>query len=614
LTAVAAAVAPLAATVCVSAAPVPTTLDDFFNRGTQPVESGQPFDEILTNDWCRSCHSPQDPDTPIFDQWQGTLMAQAARDPLFWACLAVANQDAAEVGDLCIRCHSPKGWLEGRSTPTDGSALTADDRDGVTCNFCHRLVNPVYEPGVSPAVDEAIVDDLDLAGLLPTSLGNASYVFDPEDRRRGPFDIVADMGFDPHNKPTQVSPFHTRAQLCENCHDVSNPVYTRAAGGRYVLNDLGQAHPTLDKHDMFPIERTYSEWVNSAFPAGVDMGGRFGGNITVVSTCQDCHMPRITARGCFFAGVRPNLPAHEFSGAATWVLQAVLNLNPTAGIFPENIAAGIARSISMLQRAATLELSQVGGYLNVRVINETGHKLPTGYPEGRRMWVRVRFQNAFQQVIGEHGAYDNASAELTTNTRIYQARLGVDEAVAALTGIPEGVGFHFALNNVVYQDNRIPPRGFTRAGFAAVGAATVGADYVDGQHWDDSRYFIPPGAVYASAVVYYQSASKEYITFLRDENVTNDAGDVLYDQWVATGKSAPILMDAGTLPSLSDHPRGDYDDNGVVDLADYAAFPSCMLGPDVSSGGPCSAFDCDADGDVDMPDYQAFQISRGYWP
>jgi hypothetical protein len=32
------------------------------------------------------------------------------------------------------------------------------------------------------------------------------------------------------------------------------------------------------------------------------------------------------------------------------------------------------------------------------------------------------------------------------------------------------------------------------------------------------------------------------VEFLRDENVTNSAGDDLYDLWVANGRGAPVLM------------------------------------------------------------------------
>ena len=42
------------------------------------------------------------------------MMAQAGRDPLFWAALDVANNDVPGIGDFCLRCHSPAGWLDGR--------------------------------------------------------------------------------------------------------------------------------------------------------------------------------------------------------------------------------------------------------------------------------------------------------------------------------------------------------------------------------------------------------------------------------------------------------------------------------------------------------------------
>ncbi len=598
----------------VRATQVPTTLEDFFVPGTQPVEEGEIFDTLLTSDECAGCHQPGDPEIAIFTPWEGSLMAHAARDPLFWAATAVANQDAADAGDLCIRCHIPMGWIGGRSTPTDGSRITEADRDGISCNFCHRMVDPDYKPGVSPAADQQILADLSSNGLLPSSPGNGSYVLDPQDRRRGPFDVVGDLGFNPHPVETLESPFHSTSEFCATCHDVSNPVYTKQEDGTYALDTLDAAHPTSDKHDMFPVERTYSEWANSAFAdGGVDMGGRFGGNKALVSTCQDCHMPDTTARGCSFGSIRDDLPSHEMSGAATWVLQAILNLDEFGVIDPDAIEAGIARSISMLQRAATVELSQTGCYLNVRVINETGHKLPTGYPEGRRIWVNVQLLTEEGLPVAEYGHYDAGSADLTLNTKIYEAHLGVDEDIAAATGVPEGVGFHFALNNVLYKDNRIPPRGFTQAGFAAAGAAPVGADYADQQYWDDSQFFIPPGVTTASVTLFYQASSKEYITFLRDENVTNDAGQVLYNQWVATGKSPPVPMASEAL-AVTDHPGGDYDGSGSVDLADYAAFPACMYGPNVPVAGACAAFDCDDDGDVDVDDYGTFQLAVQFTP
>src|SRR3990172_5407511 len=217
----------------------------------------------------------------------------------------------------------------------------------------------------------------------------------------------------------------------------------------------------------------------------------------------------------------------------------------------------------MLQNAATLEVTLEPCSIMVRIINETGHKLPTGYPEGRRMWINVEFRDDALNVLAERGEYASATADLTTsNTKVYEANLGPDAAIAMLAGLPEEPSFHFALNNKYYKDNRIPPRGFSNAAFAAVQAAPVAAAYAEGQYWDDTLFRIPPMATTAVVSVYYQTAGKEYITFLRDENHTNDAGDVLYEQWELTGKSPPVLMSQRVVGDLTVSLFADADCNG----------------------------------------------------
>lgn len=549
------------------------------------------------------------PATPIYQQWAGSMMAQSARDPLFWACLAIANQDAAFAGDLCIRCHTPGAWISGRSTPTDGSALISGDRDGVSCSVCHRMVDPVFTPGSSPSIDARILANI---AELPVRPGAGAYVLDPQDIRRGPFADVQP----PH--PWAYAGFHRDSALCGTCHDVSNPMYVRQPDGTYQLDLLSMEHPTRDPYDMFPIERTYSEWLRSDFAAlGVDMGGRFGGNKRVVSTCQDCHMPDTSAAACSFpnAVFRGDQPAHDFAGGNAWVQDMIVNLYPPVQFPGDNVNVqflqeGKARAVSMLQRALTLQVAQQGNYLRVRVINETGHKLPSGYPEGRRMWVNLRFFNETWNLLREHGYYDEVAADLSTDdTKVYETHLGIDAAVSALTGIAEGPGFHFAINNVIYKDNRIPPRGFTNAAFAEIQASPVGASYADGQYWDDTRFRLVRGSTSAEARVFYQTASKEYVTFLRDENRTNQAGEILYQQWQMTGMSPPVEM---ALASVTVEPFaiGDYDGNFVVNLTDYAAFPSCLTAPGLPYFDPaCLEFDFDDDGDVDVRDFVEFQLN-----
>ena len=160
------------------------------------------------------------------------------------------------------------------------------------------------------------------------------------------------------------------------------------------------------------------------------------------------------------------------------------------------------------------------------------------------MWINVQFKNYSGALVAERGHYDAVTADLTTgDTKVYEIKHGLDAAMATLTGLPAGESFHFALDNTIVKDNRIPPRGFANAAFEAGQAQPVGASYSDGQYWDDTAFTIPAGADYAIVSVYHQTSSKEYIEFLRDENTTDSKGDIVHDQWVAAGMSAPVLMD-----------------------------------------------------------------------
>ncbi len=609
--------------------PVSSTLEDYLLPGTQPL---QPlFTPIMQSFDCILCHGGFDrtrPPIPLdvepYRNWAGSMMGQATRDPVFWAALTVANQDAGSGGDLCLRCHTPGGWLDGRSTPTDGSALIhhfTADFDGVTCHACHRMVDPLGGAG-SPPEDVAVLDELEtlLFGLgldLPSEPGSGNYIMDPMDRRRGPFDLTALPP--PHF--WLESPFHQESALCGTCHDVSNPLYVRQLDGTYIgLNDLDSPHPTMDKFDMFPVERTYSEWASSQFAAGgVQMNGRFGGAhpTGIMETCQDCHMPdQGTFPGCRVPGYEaghPGMPAHFFNGANNWVLKAVDDLytdgdpippalgdpvfeDESTGLTMDNIDDSIARAEQMLRDASDLELSVVGSDLKVRVINMCGHKLPTGYSAGRRMWLNVMFLDANDQLVLEHGAYDSGTGVLTTgDTKVYEAVFGLDAAAAAKTGLPAGPSFHFILNNTVIFDNRIPPIGFTNAAFEAVQAAPVGYVYADGQNYDDTLFAVPVGAAKAVVTLYFQLTSKEYIDFLRDENVTDDRGEIAHAQWVLHGKSPAVDMDTAVFVFCPADITGD----GVVNVLDLIDLLLCFGQPAVAG---CEAEDVNGDGSVNVLD------------
>jgi hypothetical protein len=157
-------------------------------------------------------------------------------------------------------------------------------------------------------------------------------------------------------------------------------------------------------------------------------------------------------------------------------------------------------------------------------------------------------------VVFESGRYLFASATLSgyrveigdpdydPYLHVWEAEQGIDAAVAAAVGLPEGRTFHLTLNNVRLKDNRIPPRGFANAAFEAVDAEPVGATYADGQYWDEVDYPVGAQAASAEVTLYYQTASREYVEFLRDENTTTAAGNILYDLWQNHNQSVPVEM------------------------------------------------------------------------
>ncbi len=200
--------------------------------------------------------------------------------------------------------------------------------------------------------------------------------------------------------------------------------------------------------------------------------------------------------------------------------------------------------------AATLELTQLAGpdtnWVQVRVINETGHKLPTGYPEGRRMWLEVVLRDAEDAIVYHSGAYNADSATIADDPwlRKYETKPGVSHALSSVLELPPGPTFHFAINDTVWWDNRIPPRGFTNAAFEEIQSAPRGhgVSYADDQYWDDALYPLVTGAASVEAILHYQTISREYVEFLRDANVTDEMGDTLYELWSTTGKAPPEEM------------------------------------------------------------------------
>ncbi|MBA8889427.1 hypothetical protein FHW12_003670 [Dokdonella fugitiva] len=548
---------------------------DYTPHGTQPG-----LDVTLgAVSVCIDCHRSLDPANAGFmphSTWGGSMMANAMRDPLFWAALDVANHDAASegnagVGDYCLRCHTPRGWLGGRvvkngsggTTGTGGESgckllgnYASKDRDnsdysGVDCHYCHRLMpgGPQGEAFITGNAN-AWVDDALTCESTPGFFGPC---------RRGPYQYAAGSMLEaPHG--WAYSSHHTGSAICATCHDVTTPDTDQGP-----LKTLVRADGT-DSGRPFPIERTSTEWSRSLFADAILRDG-FGDApsgtpaVATAQPCQACHMrtsqdPLAKACEANPSGSRTgNLPVHEFAGANAWV-PGIIKAEYGGNLLqqPEDYDRTIASARDMLASSATVSTT-ITAYtpatpttagsisIEVAVTNLSGHKLPTGYPEGRRMWLNLQVRSAANALVAESGAYDDATATLTEDVqaRVYESLQGIWDAPSQ-TCVVESAGakqFHFVLNNCIAKDNRIPPLGFRVTAPddpEGLEAGPVAANYAETSpgsgvlvNTDRVAYtFTVPagttGPLSAKATLYHQVASSDYIAFLRDQSIDNAFG------------------------------------------------------------------------------------------
>ncbi|MBN1642482.1 MAG: hypothetical protein JXA09_14700, partial [Anaerolineae bacterium] len=595
--------------------PIDVELDPLVRMpGTQPGQV-----TLEGPDRCLNCHAGYDPAVEPGTNWKGSMMAQASRDFVFWACMTVAGQDSIwAVGtpnavDICERCHFPQGWLEGRSDPPNASAMSGSDFDGVHCDFCHALYDPFFQTTYDgtregsdwltywdetnasdtpsqPAADQTYLADAALAqgiarfdgtsfysGNLPpagyTENGAGQYYVSGAGQKRASFADAA------ARHQMLYSRYHKSKYFCSTCHDVSNPVLANLGA------DPASPLPTEQNsaYAYVHVERTFSEFMLSAYGqqggAATTPGFQAQGapDITHAASCQDCHMRDVVGAGADKNGVpirpdgsaeHPNSgqPLHDMTGGNAWVSfvlasavpgspnydannDALLNqgasvltldLNQGLGIDPAALLAGVDRAKEQLILAASitdLSYDPGSGALSFRVQNNTGHKLISGFPEGRRMFLNVRAY-AGEQLVYEINPYDEAVGTLRGLPAAYSPNspaLGPNEThldalvyemhpSSALTGEDETL--HFALATGRYKDNRIPPVGFDIAAAPTRLSEPVwhgdsapdyysAAEYAGG--YDAVSLTIPVAADSVQVNLYYQTTSREYIEFLRDE-------------------------------------------------------------------------------------------------
>jgi hypothetical protein len=410
----------------------------------------QPFDTntyFATGGRCGGCHG-HDPthtslythdstDVNIMDDWQGTMMANSSKDPLWRAKVSheiLVNPGlATEIQDKCTRCHAPTGRFEAMylGTPHYDMSMLATDTfglDGVNCTACHELKDTLMGRNFS--------------GDLYYEM---KHVY-------GPYDTIVDavmeyfVGFTPSG-----SAHVKKAELCGGCHSLITQ--TTDLSGNLTGNS-------------FVEQATYHEWKNSSYNAnGIQ--------------CQHCHIPEIQdsiklATNYPFIDGRTPFGRHHLVGGNAFMLKLMQNNMSACGITcnSSNFDTTINRTTRYL-RDSTLFMNVVQtartvdtAFYDVDLRNKCGHKFPSGYPS-RIAWIQFVVTDNLNDTIYKSGLLDQNGdivgrdpgfephhnvCYTNNDVQIYEMVMG--DVNQNPTTVLERADSSL-------KDNRIPPLGFT---------------------------------------------------------------------------------------------------------------------------------------------------------
>jgi hypothetical protein len=473
---------------------------------------------------CNECHTQLKDaggnDVSMDADWRSTMMANAARDPLWQAKLASeANRHPAlksVIEEKCSHCHTPmaerqsifdSGNIDNTKLLDDGF-LNPENRyhemgmDGVSCSLCHQ-----------------IEDSHDL-GEQESFSGHFSIdetTAKPNRKIYGPYLNVMttlmqrNVGFIPTGSAHIES-----SKVCATCHTLYTP----------TVDDNGDVVGEIAE------QAAYLEWEHSDFSDGV------GGDD---KSCQQCHMPLAEGavqlikqpRGGQVAKRSP-FYKHHFVGGNAYMVNLIKEHADEIGVTAEesHFDATISRTIEQLEnhtaRVSIDDITEDGDVLEIPVTVTvlTGHKFPTGIPS-RRAWIHLRVSTANGTVIFESGAVNaegkisgcDADEDLSAIEPHYDIidssdKVQVYESIMA--NVNDQATYTLLRGAYYAKDNRLLPKGFDKTtavdDIGVFGAASVDDNFIGGSdkvtyRVDTSGY---SGQVTIEAVLNYQAISHPF--------------------------------------------------------------------------------------------------------
>jgi eukaryotic-like serine/threonine-protein kinase len=430
---------------------------------------------------CAQCHARE------FAEWRDSVMAHAAKSPLFGALESVVEEQVGRsdqcpsgAGALrragadrcsdpktqisvtgsggehwCVNCHAGTSNL---SAPIPAWSANGDQRsraplrelldetamEGISCGLCHSAVGPAHPGGAYQG-----------NARWTSFVTGQSFSMRPEDQQ-GVFGISnsgaelstrallggVGAGGAPHPAP-KANAYLKTSEFCGACHDVrlfgTDAVRGPAAGESFKR-----------------LRNAYSEWQRWSAQSGSR------------SSCQDCHMSlfpgvcvpdparpagnngcpkgygfEARAPGSYAQVGRKTVTSHYFTSVD-------LPMSPDArrGSFADTTIDAFGQPMGLSARRDQLLRSAVSFsfdaerkgdelHIPVSIANVgAGHRVPAGFSQEREIWVELEVRDAQGDLVYQVGHVSRADEDLHDKSFL---RVNTDDSVRDAAGRPLGM-------------------------------------------------------------------------------------------------------------------------------------------------------------------------------
>lgn len=465
----------------------------------------------------------------IVSDWRSTMMANSSKDPFWRAKVShetIENPSHAEdLEDVCTKCHAPVGHFHAHHQGASHYSISEMESDplaldGGNCTVCHQI-----EEGTLGNNSGSLM------------IGAEKLIWGPYPEPFG-FPMFNNTGY----TPLQGNHIND-SRLCGACHTLlTNSVDLNG-------NFTGEE---------FVEQAILQEWMNSHYPENG-------------LTCKSCHIPsiddtvKISPMPPWLEGRSP-FGLHHIAGGNVFMQKILKNNIEEIGITAEiqHFDSTLNRTLRLLQDLSLeLTIDETHRtldtlYIETKLKNLSGHKLPTGFPS-RRVFIEITGTDEGGDTLF-HSGKTNGMFELPQEdipfephhavirsqgqVQIYEMVMG--DVNGDLTTILEKGYSHL-------KDNRLPPTGFSTSHpvydtVEIAGAALHDADFnrtegIEGSGSDIVIVHMPlggySGPVTVSVKVFYQTVSLKWL----ESMFLNSSSEI--DKWqelFTNSDKQPLLL------------------------------------------------------------------------